>query len=288
MKAEIHWLFFVFAFLQACGQGAGQKANVQPDTERSQKLINPKGNTVAERFNPPDGFRRMKMQSNSFAEYLKGLPLKSHNSRVLYYNEKVKPNNGIYAAVVDLPIGNKNLHQCADAVIRLRAEYLWGHKKYDSICFNFTNGFQADYSEWMKGKRIVVKRNKSYWVESKPASNTHQDFRDYWEIIYTYAGTQSLSGELKPVDPAEMKIGDIFIQGGSPGHAVIVVDMALNPESGEKVFLLAQSYMPAQEIQILQNPECKHLSPWYSANNQNKLITPEWTFQISDLKRFDE
>ena len=46
-----------------------------------------------------------------------------------------------------------------------------------------------------------------------------------------------------------MQIGDVLIQGGSPGHAVIVVDMAENPATGEKLYLLAQSYMPAQDIQ---------------------------------------
>ena len=61
-----------------------------------------------------------------------------------------------------------------------------------------------------------------------------------------------------------MRIGDVFIIGGSPGHAVIVVDMAVNPETHEKVFLLAQSYMPAQQIQLLKNNNDPDLSPWYS------------------------
>ena len=44
---------------------------------------------------------------------------------------------------------------------------------------------------------------------------------------------------------SEMQIGDVFIRGGSPGHCVIVVDMAVHQETGEKLFMLAQSYMPA-------------------------------------------
>ena len=52
-----------------------------------------------------------------------------------------------------------------------------------------------------------------------------------------------------------MQIGDVLIQGGSPGHAVIVVDMAENPATGEKLYLLAQSYMPAQDIQSAGEPE---------------------------------
>ena len=84
----------------------------------------------------------------------------------------------------------------------------------------------------------------------------------------------------------DMEIGDIFIQGGSPGHAIIVVDMAENSLTGDKAFMLAQSYMPAQETQILINKSNDLLSPWYLVSPDEKLITPEWSFNIGDLKRF--
>jgi len=91
---------------------------------------------------------------------------------------------------------------------------------------------------------------------------------------------------IQPVPISDLQIGDIFIQGGSPGHAVIVVDMAINSTTGEKAFLLAQSYMPAQETQVLKNP--LHLNnPWYYINEINtELVTPEWTFSKNNLKRF--
>lgn len=106
------------------------------------------------------------------------------------------------------------------------------------------------------------------------------------DIIFAYAGTLSLEKELVFVNISDISIGDIFIQGGSPGHAVIVVDMAID-EKGDKIFLLAQSYMPAQDIHILKNPNDKNISPWYRANIDMELITPEWTFTKSDLKRFE-
>ena len=47
--------------------------------------------------------------------------------------------------------------------------------------------------------------------------------------------------------------------------------------------------MPAQETQILQNPNNIELSPWYSVSEiGEKLYTPEWTFSSKDLKRFKE
>ena len=102
-----------------------------------------------------------------------------------------------------------------------------------------------------------------------------------------YAGTASLSKELKVVtDKKEMQIGDVFIVGGFPGHAVLIVDMCENKKTGEKLFLIQQSYMPAQEIHVLKNFNNDELSPWYSINYYSELKTPEWTFESNQLKRF--
>ena len=47
--------------------------------------------------------------------------------------------------------------------------------------------------------------------------------------------------------------------------------------------------MPAQQTQILVNPFDKEISPWYRLNSsEEKLITPEWQFKITDLKRFPQ
>ena len=55
-------------------------------------------------------------------------------------------------------------------------------------------------------------------------------------------------------------------------------------KSGETIFMIAQSYMPAQETQILKNKNDDKFSPWYSANIEDKLYTPEWTFGVGNLK----
>ena len=297
MKKTAYIGLSFFLIIQACGQEANQRQLVNQDTltehtpEIAKKycgIIHPDGQTLETRILTPEGFERTTIDKNSFAEYLRQLPLKPHGSEVKLYNGSSKPNYEVYDAVVYLNIGIKDLHQCADAVMRLKAEYLWNQKQYDKIHFNFTNGFQVDYSEWMKGKRIVVKGNKTYWALSSSPSNTYQDFWRYMEIVFSYAGTLSLLKELKSVNIYDLKIGDVFIQGGSPGHAIIVADFALNSQTNEKIFLLAQSYMPAQEIQILKNPNNNKISPWYSVNFGEILETPEWTFYKTDLKRFEE
>jgi hypothetical protein len=251
-------------------------------------LIHSEGKTIGDRFRTPKDFRRLNLEVKSFESFLRDLSLKPHGARVQTFNGKIKANDGIYAAVIDLPIGTRDLHQCADAVMRLRADYLWQNNRYNEIHFNFTNGWRADYAEWIRGKRVVLDGNISYWVQKKPASNTYQDYWKYMEVIFSYAGTLSLEKELVPVEIEDMQIGDVFIRGGSPGHAVIVVDMCEHISTGEKLFILAQSYMPAQELQVLQNPSSEKMSPWYSSNFGNELRTPEWLFYRTELKRFRE
>lgn len=250
------------------------------------EIVDATGNTVQTRINPPKGYKRVPKPVKSFASYLRNLPLKPHGAEVKLFDGGTKPYGNVYMAVIDLPIGKKDLHQCADAIMRLRAEYLWNEKRYDEIHFNLTNGFKVDYKYWMEGKRVAVKGNKTYWVDKGLVGNSYADFWSYMEFIFTYAGTLSLSKELIPVRLENMQIGDVFIWGGSPGHAVLVIDMAQNGK-GDKVFMLAQSYMPAQETQILLNPNNYQGNPWYEVSElMDELYTPEWQFDIDDLKRF--
>ena len=249
-------------------------------------FITPKGINILTRFKPPKGFERTKVNNDSFGSYLRQVPLKPHGAIVNYYNGDKKTNNGVYAAVMDLSIGTKNLHQCADAVMRLKADYHYSKQEYDEIHFNLTNGFNMEYTEWKEGKRLNVVGNNTNWYDGSSPSTDKESYWKYLEMVFSYAGTLSLSKELQSVEIDEMKIGDVFIQGGSPGHAVIVVDMAENKTTGQKVFMLAQSYMPAQETQILVNPRYTELGVWFSGDFDNTLITPEWNFRKGDLKRF--
>ena len=276
-------LITVVYFLVSCSQIGNTDFGMESAIEPKLDTL---ANTIETRFKVPENFERTKIDDASFGKYLRKLPLKPHGSSVTLFDGRTKINYNVYDAVINLPIGNKDLHQCADAVMRLKAEYLWNQKRYSEIHFNFTNGFRVDYAEWMKGKRVAIDGNRTYWTQSTSASNTYKDFWKYMELIFNYAGTLSLSQELKSVKLEDMEIGDVFIHGGSPGHAIIVVDMAINLETKEKLFLLAQSYMPAQEIQLLKNPNNEDLSPWYSINFSGSLHTPEWNFSRDELKRF--
>ena len=246
------------------------------------------GQSIERRVTPPAGYVRESCDLHSFTAYLRTLSLLPAGSKVFLYNGQVKRNQAAAYAVIDMEIGNRDLQQCADAVIRLRAEYLWAQKRYDEIKFNFTSGFPAEYKKWAEGNRIKVNGNKVQWYAATAPDYSYKTFRKYLDIVFMYAGTASLSKELIAVPYASLSPGDVFIQGGSPGHAVIVMDVAVNPQTRKKVYLLAQSYMPAQQIHLLVNPQNRSLSPWYelSSETTGKLYTPEWVFNKSNLKRF--
>ncbi len=288
MLKHLTFLIILGCMFTACSQPTSDSIPQNDSTENTESSVeefNPDGMTIQTRYNTPSGFERISVDTSSFGHYLRNLPLKSADEEVTYYNGGKKPQGRVYRSVVDLPIGNKNLHQCADAVMRFRAEYLWSTGQHNKIHFNFTNGFRVDYSKWLAGNRMVVSGNKTYWSPGAARSNTYSTFWKYMELIFNYAGTLSLEREMHYRPLRDMEIGDVLIQGGSPGHAVIVVDMCENKETGEKRFMLAQSYMPAQETQVLLNPEESNTS-WYKLNDSGGIFTPEWTFNSENLKRF--
>ncbi len=195
MKRTFSILSIVLLILQACGQSSNSNKETGISQDSYLKTIHlpkPEGKTIEGRFEVPEVYKRVKVDRSSFESYLRNLPLKPVGSTVRYFNGGIKQNRDVYDAVIDLPIGKWDLHQCADAVMRLRAEYLHENKEYDSIHFNFTNGFLADYSKWMNGQRISVTGNDVRWKTGGTASKSYDDLWKYLEMVFSYAGTASL------------------------------------------------------------------------------------------------
>lgn len=235
----------------------------------------------------PKNCKRDSVEPGSFAEYLRNLPLKPQGYPTHLYNGTEKANQNAAFRVVDMDIDTVDLQQCADACIRLYAEYLWHSKQYDRIKFHFVSGFLADYERWAHGERIRVNEaqtHASWYRLNNREDYSYDTFRQYLLMVFTYAGTASLPKDLERTTvsegntPLPINIGDVIVQPGSPGHAVIVVDKA-----GES-FILAQSYMPAQELEILngQSGAWNVIALTPESGNQYSIVTPEWHFRIND------
>ncbi len=244
----------------------------------------PGADTVASRFAPPPGFKRIAATPGSFADWLRHLPLKPEGTPVLLFDGRQKPDQSLHAAVVDIDVGKRGLQQCADAVMRLRAEYLYagGAAERARIAFNFTSGDRISFMRWSEGWRPVVAGDRVTWLRNGTRGSDRAQFAAYLEKIFTYAGSKSLEHGLAAVgDARKVEGGDVFIQGGFPGHAVIVVDVAEDP-NGRRAMLLAQSFMPAQSIHVLKNPKG---GVWYDAAAGDPE-TPEWKFRAGHARRF--
>jgi hypothetical protein len=232
------------------------------------------------------GFERVFAPPGTFAHWLRTLPVKPGKPPVHLYNGELKRNQNAQELVIDIDTGQRDLQQCADAVMRLRAEYLYSQRQFEAIHFNFTTGDRASYSKWRKGFRPKIDKSRVSWHQTGPVTEGYDGFRAYLDSVFTYAGTASLTRELASKDVSEIAPGDVFIRGGFPGHAVIVVDVAKKIGGEAIVFLLAQSYMPAQEMHVLRNPKDASRTPWYSTEFGAELVTPEWTFEKEQLKQF--
>jgi hypothetical protein len=198
----------------------------------------------------------------SFTEWLRQVPLKS-SSTVYLYNGQPKQNQSAQFAVLDISVGDKDLQQCADAVMRLRAEYLYSQGLFLQIVFTDNEGTSYHF---------------------KPPYN-RANFSTYLQRVFGMCGSASLAKQLSSASQENIKPGDVFIRGGFPGHAVMVMDVAEN-EAGKKIFLLAQSYMPAQDIHVLNNPVDEKLSPWYAVDTTRALETPEYVFSAKEIRQW--
>ncbi|MCC6817679.1 MAG: hypothetical protein IT245_02135 [Bacteroidia bacterium] len=259
-------VLFALMPLLFCQNNPNKSANLIVAENKSVFIFDSSASFIAKRYLCPDSFARTSLDTNSFAFYLSHLPLKPMGSLVRNFDGSYK-NDYAYSSVVDMEISPRDLQQCADAVMRLRGEYLYSTKQYGKISFRFLgDGLMHSY--------------KDYSGEDR----SYKKFRKYMDFVFTYANTASLIKQLKAIPFSSMQIGDVLIQKGNPyGHAVIVVDMCVNSK-GEKLFLLAQSYMPAQETQILKNPSSQF--SWYSKPIGSAIQTPEWTFDTADLHRW--
>ncbi len=243
------------------------------------------GTTLATRINPPQGYLRPEAEEDSLAFFLRNYPVKEHNAPVRLYNGELKEDQTAHAAVLCLPMEDEDFQQCADSIMRVFAEYYRSLDRPEKIAFHFTDDFTADYVKWRDGYRIRLDEGGFSWVKSAGYDDSYENFTRYLRMVFIYAGTFSMdTWEAKPISLDELQIGDVFLKGGSPGHAMLVADICVN-EAGKKAFLLAQGHMPAQEFQIAKNPVHPD-DPWYYEEEvQYPFSTIEYVFPEECLKR---
>ncbi len=232
---------------------------------------------------PPSGYTRVSVEEGTFGAWLRGLPLRPEGTPVRDFRggEILAGDDARLAAVAELDVGTLNLQQCADSIIRLHAEWLWARGQKERIAYRFTSGDLASWSRYSAGERAKIAGSKVKWARTAAADSSRASFRAYLDLVFTYAGTLSLQVEKQRPPREELRPGDFFVLGGSPGHAVLVLDVAVNA-AGERVALLGQGFIPAQDFHILSPGQD---GPWFSLEAE-QVTTPFWRpFPWSALRR---
>ncbi|MFP2924999.1 DUF4846 domain-containing protein [Pyxidicoccus sp. 3LG] len=265
--------------------GAAPRAPTREELSRYAWLsadakVRPLGSVIA----PPEGYTRVAVEQGSFGAWLRGLPLRPEGTPVLHFKggEVLPGDDARLAAVAELDVGTANLQQCADSVIRLHAEWLWSSKQRERIAYRFTSGHLASWPKYAAGDRARVSGSKVTWVRSAGADSSRAAFRAYLDLVFNYAGTLSLEPLKGRPSREDVRPGDFFVLGGSPGHAVLVLDVAANAE-GKRVALLGQGFMPAQDFHVLSPGGGD--GPWFALDG-DAVATPFWKpFPWSSLRR---
>ena len=250
-------------------------------------IIDQSKSTIRTRFTPPKGYFWVTEERGSFSEYLVNFPLHPPNFPVRDFNQIPIEKQYNHAAILKIDVGDKDLQQCADAWMRLYAEYLWSKNRFDEIKFEFTSGQLFSWNDFKKGMRTKETKNRVTFYDTTKNDSSYENFREYLNVIFRYAGTISLNKESVAVlQNSKIIAGDFLIKPGSPGHSVIIVGVARN-NSGKKLYLLAESFMPAQDVHILRNTTNSKLSPWYELDVKSpQTITAKYTFKPTSIKRF--
>ena len=221
-----------------------------------------------------------KFDEQSWQYFLQHLPVKK--GVVVDYKGDAVANQLKQDGIIQFDVGTSDLQQCADALMRIRAEYLFGQKRYNEIAFHFVDGTYYTYEAYCKGMRIVPGKKISF-IPLDPCSKTHETLRKYLNVLYTFASTISLAKELKKTD--DFAVGTVIIYPGSPGHCFIITDEATD-DSGEKVFKLVEGYSPAQSIYVLSNLEEPGINPWYHLH-KGIIRTASCEFRSYQLGQFE-
>lgn len=249
-------------------------------------LVNEDSLTIESRVNVPKGYKRVEYAKGSFQEYLRRYELKPYGSKIINYDDSEYYWQKGHIGILDVPVPKNGLQQCADALIRIRSEYLWDNDRKGEIGFNFTSGHYCSWVQYAKGYRPKINGSKVMFNKTAAANHSKDNFYKYLNLIYMYSGTLSLYNELPKINAIkDLKIGDMLIKGGSPGHIVMIADEIVN-EAGEKGFLLFQGNTPAQSVHLVRNLENSTFSPWYELKMNSKIPVSNYTFGNSKFVRF--
>lgn len=214
----------------------------------------------------PLGYSRINGENASYTQYLRSLPLKSRGTKVHLYTGGEAGFQIRSTAVIDMKLLS-NSEQCADATMRLRAEYLWQQGRYRDIHFRNVNGKQMRYS----------------------GGQSRKAFESYMRGVYGLCSTYSLYHETEPRAIRDVQPGDVLVYPARNrhwyGHALIVIDVAKNC-AGKVAILCAEGSTPACDIHLVRNLNPLK-NPWFFLDEDDDPIwISVFRFNKNELRHY--
>lgn len=241
-------------------------------------------------YGPPEGFERVAVAPGSFDAWLRQLPVNplspDGTARVEAYDGRVlrRPAD----RVIPLDVGTRNLQQCADSAIRLHAEYMRSSGQDADVGYHFTSGDLSTWGDWLAGERFAIAGSSVGRSQGPRREASPSVWRSWLELIFNYAGTRSLALDTEAVPvQAPIRGGDVFVHPGSPGHAVVVLDVAVDA-GGQRVALVGQGFMPAQDFHVLRDSG-GHVKDrvWFGLPGEGEVLSTPWgVFSRGQARRF--
>ncbi|MDR0728626.1 MAG: DUF4846 domain-containing protein [Prevotellaceae bacterium] len=240
---------------------------------------------VAVRFKTPESFVRTDAKEHSFTLFLRNLPLFPEGTPVRNYaNEPVETDKKSgTAAILDIETGTRNWQCTVQSLMRIWAEYLFERQQFSAIQFHIRNGKTIPYQQWAQGMNITVD-NRAYWTKTPYNPQQYRTFRRYLDFIFQYSDFQTVRHDIDSVVVGDLSPGDLLLHDG---FAMMVLDMAVNRDTGEKIVLLVSGGAPAQSIRVLQNTiQGEPPSAWFKIGEQGAINTGVVEFSATDFYRF--
>ena len=231
------------------------------------KSSNPWGAATVGDIPAPNGYTRVEAPAGSYARYLRSLPLKPRGTQVNLYTGGEANLQFLSAAVIDQDLLS-NSEQCADATMRLRAEYLWSKGRYSDIAFRDVNGRTLRYS----------------------GGGSRKAFEKFMREVFGCCSTYSLYNETRERAIKDVQPGDVLVYPARPGHkyghAVIVVDVARG-SNGKVAIMCAQGNTPARDKHIVRNPYMWASNPWFILDESDEEINISiFHFNKNELRHY--
>jgi hypothetical protein len=193
-------------------------------------------------------------EPDSWSEWLRLLPLAAPGTPVRNYRgEIVVPGDDEHlAAVVAIDIGNRDIQQSADVILRLHAEWRWYIDDLRMLYLSDTK-VELPLQKWVAGERLIEGEGQPSWIrQAAPTPKLeHAEFREYLDSVFTWSDGRALLAESVPLAPEVLEPGAFFLHEGHPAEVLVVLDVATSP-AGKRAMLLAQALNPAENIHVIR------------------------------------